>query len=275
MQLRRAGSLFVVIASRLSICLLAMSGDADGAPLDLGDVRPRGIEVRFEISPSDEPGRLDSSWSPPRPARLEPTEDPAHVRIRIAAAEMEDHLRSTGTAVVPGTFSDFVWTLDRSSGHVLDARLEGRIEERLSIGLLETRVPVRIHVDMSTTDTAGYRRKRAPFGIETHDFCSPGAGEGPCIAVAGRRYDAARGYVNAVGSIRASTPMVEVRAFSPLGEARFSEPDAMTSLEPRPTTPSPEAVSSADRGPLDAPRPGGWHGEASERREADDPGRRS
>ena len=51
-------------------------------PLDLQDPTPRWIEVRFEISPPSEPGRLDSDWSPGRPAYLESDPDSPIVRIR-------------------------------------------------------------------------------------------------------------------------------------------------------------------------------------------------
>ncbi|MFO0687486.1 MAG: hypothetical protein U0900_02145 [Myxococcota bacterium] len=250
----------------LALALLAVSADAaERPPLDLTNPTPRRIEVRFEISPADQPGRLDTAWSEPRPGLLEPTSDPDRVRIRIPAREMEAHLTSTGTTVVPGSFSDFVWILDRVSGHVVEAGLAGRIHERIGFGPLAARIAVDIRVDMSTERGAGFRTGRAPFGIETHDFCSPEDGSRSCVPVASRRFDPQQGYVNAVGSIRAATPMAEVRAFSPLGEVRFSERPADAIVQPTGTTRERDAVFSPATGPDSGLERGGWHGDSAER----------
>lgn len=245
---------------------LGLAGSVAGAgPLDLDDPAPRPIEVRFEISPADQPGRLDSNWSPPRRALLEPAPDgrPDQVRIRIPAREMEAHLRSTGTAVVAGSFSDFLWTLDRQSGHVVAAHLRGQVEERVGLGLLSARVAVAIEVEMSTARAAGFRTDQKSFGKQTHDLCLPT--ERSCIAVEGLRYDPSRGYVNAVGALRAFTPVFEVEAFSPLGEARFSEhAEQALGRTGTPTSEREEVFSSqTTRGPADRAEDG--HDEKAER----------
>jgi len=203
--------------------LLGAGLGASAAPVDLGDPRPRWIQVRFEVSPANRPGSLDARWSHPRRAYLEPTAAAGEIRIRVPADEIEAHLRSTGTDVVPGSFSEFVWTLDRSSGDVLAAELEGRVRERLALGLLATSIEVDIRVHMTTREAAGFRSKRGALGIETHDFCSPSRPLAGCVLVEARQFDPARGYVNAVGRLEAATPMVAVETFSPLGEVRFSE----------------------------------------------------
>ena len=193
------------------------------AALDLADPTPRWIEVRFEVSPSDAPGRLDSIWSLPRAAYLESKGSDHRVQIRIPASEIEAQLRSTGTDVVSGTFSDFVWTLDPDSGHVLAAALTGRVRERLPLGWLTTHVEVDIRVEMTTHADAGFRSTRNPIGIEIHDYCAPGASVDGCTLVPAHPFDPARGYVNAVGRLFAAGALTEVQAFSPLGEVRFSE----------------------------------------------------
>ena len=106
------------VFQRLVLCLalLGRAATAGAAPLDLRDPNPRWIEVAFEISPAEEPGRLDTHWSAPRRAFIEPDERADHVRIRVPAAEIEAHLGSTGTDVVPGSFGEFVWTLERGAG---------------------------------------------------------------------------------------------------------------------------------------------------------------
>ncbi len=194
-------------------------------PLDLTDPSPRWIEVRFEISPADEPGSLDRKWSDPRQAYLE-TESRAGapiVRIRIPADEIEAQLRSAGTDAIPGSFSEFVWTLDPRTGHVLYAGMTGRVREPIRLGPFHSSAQVEIRVEMTTFDRAGFEPGRGILGIPTSRFCAPGHPESSCVGVRPVRFDPTRGYVNAVGSVRARTPLIEFRAFSPLGEVEFLE----------------------------------------------------
>ncbi len=222
------------------LALFALAGRAGAAGIDLADPTPRWIRVRFEVSPPEAPGRLDADWSEARRAFLEPAEHADHVRIRIPAADVEAQLRSTGTDVVPGSFSEFVWTLERSTGHVVAAELTGRVRERLRLGLLSTALEVAIRVEMTTRARAGFRSARGALGIETHDYCSPDSPLDGCVFVEARQLDPARGYVNAVGRLEAATPMIEVHTFSPLGEVRFSERSADAAQEPA----GPAVVSS-------------------------------
>jgi len=211
----------------LAACLavLLCTARALAAPLDLSDETPRWVEVRFEVSPPDQPGRLDSVWSAARRAYLEPDPERALVRIRVPASEVEAHLRSTGTDAVPGSFSEFVWVLDPGSGEVLEAVLSGRVRERVRLGFLRTSATIDISVEMTTRGTAGFASESNLLGIETQRFCRPDRADPgrACVAVAAARFDPERGYVNAVGSVRAATPILEIKAFSPLGEVRFSE----------------------------------------------------
>jgi hypothetical protein len=197
---------------------------AIGEPLDLQDKTSRWIEVRFEVSPSDEPGRLDSRWSSVRAAYLESDIGSSIVRIRIPTAEIEAHLGTTGTEAVPGSFSDFVWTLDSTSGHVLAAELTGRVRERFSFGLIRTSALVEIRVEMTTHDVGGFLPDKGIFGLRTNTYCSPAApAPSGCIAVSPVRFDPDSGYVNAIGTVVAATGVAKIRAFSPLGEVRFHE----------------------------------------------------
>lgn len=251
-----------LLSTLLGLAALAAAGIGQADPLDLMDPTPRPIEVRFEVSPPDQPGRLDAVWSEPRSGRIEVTGRADRVQIRIPASEMERHLRSTGTAVVPGSFSDFVWVLDRATGDVLESRLEGRIHERIAVGPFATRVAVGIHVDMSTHRRGGFRTTHAPFGIETHAFCAPEEGAEGCVPVESRRFDPRDGYVNAVGVIRAATPLAELRAFSPLGEVRFSEQVGRVAIDAAWPTQRRDAVFSlGDRSGAGRIERGGWHDE--------------
>ena len=211
----------------LGTCLIghltAQQGHAE--PLDLTNVHPRRIEVRFETSPADEPGSLDQEWSNLRAAYLEPGSTQSQVQIRIPAAEVEEQLRSEGTDAIAGTFSDFVWTLDTATGHVLAAGLSGRVREPIRIGLIRSSAQVEIRVEMATTaeQSAGFEPDAALMGVRTNRFCAPESLDPGCVGVAPIRFDPARGYVNAVGSLRAKSAFVEIRAFSPLGEVEFLE----------------------------------------------------
>ena len=198
---------------------------AMAAPLDLQDGTPRWIEVRFEVSPEDEPGRLNGTWSSPRAAFLESDPDREIVRIRIPTREIEAHLRSTGTETIPGSFSDFVWTLDAVTGHVLTAQLTGRVRERFFFGPIRTSATVEIRVDMTTRVAGGFRPMNGIFGVRTNAFCLPLPPPSQCIAVAPARFNPENGYVNAVGSMVADATIAEIQIFSPLGEVRFSERD--------------------------------------------------
>ena len=215
------------IACGFVIGLLAIAfvaSDATATPLDLSDLRARWIEVRFEISPADEPGSLDRMWSAPRRARLEPISGTRSVSIRVPAPELEAQLRSTGTDAVEGSFTDFVWTLDPVTGHVQSAGFAGRVHEHLRLGPIRTKAAIDIRVDMNTEAHAGFVPGAGLFGVRTNRFCRPQARAGSgCVAVRPVRFDPVRGYVNAVGRVRAAHPLAEITAFSPLGEVEFRE----------------------------------------------------
>ncbi|GEM_PF-1479092 len=229
----------VVRAQRLAVTIvlllftaIVLASDASAEPLDLSDARPRWIEVRFEVSPADEPGSLDRQWSAPRRARLEPLAQTGRIAIHIPATELEDQLRSTGSDPIGGSFSDFVWTLDPVTGHVRSAGFSGRVREEIRLGPFRTAANVDIQVEMNTEVGAGYVPEQGVLGIRTNRFCAPGERRrhrAPCVAVEPVRFDPASGYVNAVGHLRAAHPLAEIMAFSPLGEVEFLErPDGGT-----------------------------------------------
>lgn len=216
--------------SRTGLALLWVGGllaatAASGVPLDLENPTPRWIEVRFETSPADAPGRLDREWSVARPAYLEPAAG-GRIRIEVPAAVLEAHLLTTGTDAIPGTFGSFVWTLDAATGHVLHASLAGRIREPVALGPMRTTIEVQIQVEMTTRSSGGFRPESSYLGKQAHAFCDavPAPEEARnCTLVPPRPLNPESGYVNAIGSVRAATPLVRLRVFSPLGEARFSE----------------------------------------------------
>ena len=216
------------------------------APLDLLDPTPRQIEVRFEVSPKEEPGRLNGAWSSPRSAFIESGPDEATIRIHIPTREIEAHLIATGTEPVPGSFSDFVWTLDARTGHVLTADLTGRVRQRFSLGPIRTSATVEIRVQMTTRDIGGFRPVNGLLGLQTNAFCLPSTQSSQCVAVDPIRFDPQSGYVNAVGSLVAVAPIAEIRTFSPLGEVRFSERHPQGAETVASGTSGPDAVCSGE-----------------------------
>ena len=75
---------------------------------------------------------------------------------------------------------------------------------------------------MNTRTRAGFEPARRLFGQLLHGYCTRADTNG-CTLVRGVRYDARRGYVNAVGPLSVDFRGVTLRTFSPLGEAIFAE----------------------------------------------------
>ncbi len=202
---------------------LALETSGGAAPLDLNDPTPRWVEIRFEVSPSDQPGSMNHRWGVFRRAWLSPGESDQHIEIRVPQVDVEAQLRSTGTDAVGGSFSDFVWQLDPRNGQVLEAVLSGRVRQRISLGPFHRSMEVAIDVEMSTSRRAGFMSSRGTLGVQTQTWCDPSGARARCQEVTAVPFDRKRGYVNAVGILRASAGLIEVHAFSPLGEVEFRE----------------------------------------------------
>lgn len=219
----QAKSVGCALVSFIWLSSLVWTSAAIANPVNLSDATPRWVEVRFEVSPGDAPGRLDDVWGPPRRAFFEPDANGDRVRIRIPGDEFEDQLRSTGADPIAGTFSEFVWTLDAITGHVMRAEFTGRLRETFGLGFLRSSAEIEIHVEMTTRAPAGYRAPNRILGLSTHGFCVGSENPNACTLVPPLRFDRQRGYVNAVGSLRAVSPLARIQTFSPLGEVVFTE----------------------------------------------------
>jgi hypothetical protein len=205
--------------SWLVVVLLA-SGTAVAEPMNLQDPRPRWVLVAFETSPPNEPGRLDSLYAPELPAWLEPA-GPGRLRVTLARGLVERYLMAAYDPK-PGSFDDFVWLFDTRSGHVVAARLSGTIRRTLDWGVFRSTVEADIRIELDTRGPAGFERPRRWLGQVLFDFCD-GTGRDRCSEVAAVPYRPERGYVNAVGKLRARSHRIRVETFAPLGEAVFSE----------------------------------------------------
>lgn len=219
---RRIGWLPVVLVLATGGATAETPEATSGArPLDLRDTRPRLVSVRFEMSPADRPGQLDSVWSVPFAAWLEPGEDAGEVRIRIDGGIVERHLMRDYEPA-PGSFSDFVWNIDTATGHVRSASVAGRLVRHLRLGFTSWRVDADIRVQMDTRAPAGFEPPENVLGQSLAEFCREPAPR-DCTLVAPQPYDPHTGYVRAVGPIAVAAPLIHVQSFSPLGEALFYE----------------------------------------------------
>ena len=196
---------------------------AAAEPMDLGNPEARWVSVRFEVSPADRPGRIDAVYSDPIIARLEPAEHGGRVELTISGRAVEDQLLREHDPV-PGSFSDFVWSFDAATGHVLSATASGTLLRSLDLGLWTSQLEARVRFEMDTHRVAGFRPARRLLGQRVHRFCVPDPAE-DCNPVDASAYDSATGYVNAVGHVDVDTRLMRLRTFSSLGEAIFNELD--------------------------------------------------
>jgi hypothetical protein len=209
------------VATTVAIATNASSARAT-EPMDLGDLRPRAVAVRFETSPPDQPGQLASFYTDAVPAWLEPGDLDGQVRVTIAGADVEAR-RFQNQRPRPGSFSDFVWIFDAASGDVVAAHLRGTLVRRFDFGAFHSDVETEIETELTTRARAGFEPGRIRLGQLMFPLCQRQASD--CTLVEPVRYDRRTGYVNAVGALVGRAMGATARNFSPLGEAIFSEVD--------------------------------------------------
>lgn len=246
------------MSSRVGRALLGPSGGcwlvalvialpAAAAPMDLANPQPRWIMAAFEVSPADAPDSVDTVYTAPFHARLEPGPGPNQVTVTIAGEIVERHLLGN-TEPVPGSFSDFVWIFDRDTGHVESAQLTGSVYQVLSGGLMKARVEAQVEVRMDTRRSAGFERPVRLFGRTLMRYCTVGS-DGDCRPVPASAYDSSTGYVNAVGEIAARSSFLRLLTFSPLGEAIFSEVGDLATTELPGVSAAPDTTAAVSAAP--------------------------
>jgi hypothetical protein len=194
-------------------------------PMRLDDPRPRWVQVEFEVSPSKTPGRLDSTYTPKALAWFEPGNELGDVQVIVPGRVVEEHLLVKQNPKL-GSFSDYVWIFDVATGHVKSATVSGTLIRTLRLGFMKLKLEADIHAEMATGAEAGFRPPRRLFGQTVFRFCTV-ATEKDCTMVAPTPLSADRGYVNAVGLLSAECGMFTTHAFSPIGEAIFTETDSL------------------------------------------------
>lgn len=205
---------WIVLLSSLAACR------ASAEPLDLRNAQPRWVSVRFENSPADRPDRLASSYTEPIDAWLEPDVDPRQIRVTVAGRAVESGYFQR-QRLRAGSFSDFVWIFDRTSGEVVSASLTGTLIRRFDLGPLSPEIDTRFEAQMTTRKPSGFRAPHEILGQLVFPHCD--AADGACTLIAPVRLDPRTGYVNAVGSIVGRAFGASASTFSAIGEALFSE----------------------------------------------------
>src|SRR5262249_6960612 len=122
---------------------------------------------------------------------------------------------------LPGTFSDYVWTFDVTTGDVIAATLHGKLTRPVPLGVV-THVETDVDLRVGTLRSAGFLPPRTRLGQVLFNACEPSTPERTTIAP--KPLNPRTGYVNAVGTIRArALGAIEAVTFAPVGEAIFSE----------------------------------------------------
>jgi hypothetical protein len=202
----------------VGLLLASTAGAATAQPMDLANRKARWVIVQALITSSDtRQGHLS------RPARAwyRVGATPGERVVIVPGPEVERVFFADRQAV-EHSFSDFVWTLDATSGHVISASFSGAVREPIRIGPIRTAVEVSIEASFSTHMPGGYGQPHRIAGRTVIRYCGD-ARRPDCTAVATAAYDPESGWVRANGAVCATWRSLRTLAYTSLGQARFSE----------------------------------------------------
>jgi hypothetical protein len=220
----------VAVSGFLISLLLPVPSLAEVVALNLFDPRPREIVVSFEVSPREVPAQLRTVYSPGFRAFVEPGLRESELRVVVPAHTVEEFLLGDQNPI-PKSFSDFVWTFDIETGHVISARLSGRVTPRLDWGFVTNETRADIEIEMGTARIGGFKRPLRVLGQLVFRYCSKPESS-RCRIVEAVPFDRTTGYVNAVGKVWVHSPILDLWNFSPMGEAIFLEVDSDSDSDP-------------------------------------------
>jgi hypothetical protein len=188
-----------------------VTSTAIAGPLNLADPTSRQIRVEVDQELHDY-AAIGGAYSLPIPASFASDGTTATITVDgSAAAAFVDDFFNGAVGTVPGSFSDYVVTIDVASGAVTSAHVSGTLDTVLG--------PVSFDQTASSDAIAGFTI--FPFmGFDFPLFCDTGEG---CTIVPGAPYDAATGRANAVGIIVTSV----FNTFTPFGDIRLTEDDGL------------------------------------------------
>jgi hypothetical protein len=211
----------VVVRTLLIGLLLLLPRIGLAEPVDFLDPTPRWVEVAFEVSPRDKPMQTDTIYTRKIRAWLEAGDRSGWMKVTVDRRYVERVLLADDDPVA-GSFTDFVWVFDAVTGEVISAVLSGTLTQEVDWGLFRSKVRTQIEADMATNRVGGVEKPRRWLGQQLFGYCSDADGE-RCTLVDASGYDAASGYVNAVGDLSVRFGEMTLHTYSPLGEAVFSE----------------------------------------------------
>jgi hypothetical protein len=193
------------------VSVVLSTSTAVAGPLNLADPTPRQIRVEVDQELHDY-AAIGGAYSLPVAAGY--TSDGTTATITIegsAAAAFVNDFFNGAVGTVPGSFSDYVITIDVASGAVTSAHVTGILDTVLG------NVP--IEQTASSAALSGF--SIFPFmGFDFPLFCTSGV---DCTLVPGAPYDPVTGRANAVGIIVTSV----FNTFTPFGDIRLSEDDGL------------------------------------------------
>jgi hypothetical protein len=195
------------LAMAVVACGALPPAPARAVPVDLTDPTPRTVRLEIDQEQHDY-GFRGGAYTLPLDAAF--TSDGTTATIDVdgsAVGAFVNEYFAGAASVVPGSFSDYVVTIDVASGAVLSASVSGTLSTVVG--------DVPIAQTASSSDVAGWQ----PFdfmGFTFPLFCTSGDG---CTLVPGAPYDPLTGTANAVGIIVTSL----FDTFTPFGDIRLSE----------------------------------------------------
>jgi hypothetical protein len=189
------------------VLLPLLVSSALAAPLNLADPTARQIRVEIDQELHDY-AALGAAHALPIQASF--TSDGSVATIVVPSSATEafiDQFFAGAISAVPGSFTDYVITLDVATGEVMSASASGTLSTVIgNIPVTQT---------ASSTTLAGF--EIFPFmGFDFPLFCTSGP---TCTIVPGAPYDPVTGRANAVGIIVTSV----FNTFTPFGDMRLSE----------------------------------------------------
>src|SRR5262249_20058447 len=173
----------------MAVRAILATSTAQARPLDLADPTPRQIRVEIDQELHDY-AAIGGAYSLPIPASF--TSDGTTATITVdgsaAAAFVTDYFNGA-IGTVPGSFSDYVITIDVASGAITSAHVSGTLDTAIGA----------VPFDQTASSDAVAGFTIFPFmGFDFPLFCDSGA---ECTIVPGAPYDPATGRANAVGII--------------------------------------------------------------------------
>lgn len=186
--------------------------------MDLARRQARWVTVEAVIT---SPDATHERLSQPARAWYEVGARPGERIVTVPGHEVERVLFADRTPV-DGSFSDFVWVFDATTGHVVSASLSGSISEPIRLGPLRTAAEVSIEILVSTRISGGYQPPHRIAGKTVIGYCAdPSLPD--CHPVPIAAYDRASGWVRSAGAVCASWRSLRTLAYTSLGQARFTE----------------------------------------------------